>query len=354
MAAMEAALPATAAWKDLHFSRHYAVLGCSTEQALCELVANAIDANNKFAALNKVPSELPQLRIDGNAIEVLDRGSGLQLSAFNFGRSSPATGTSLGQFGVGLKDAVAAFVRANAKVQFSSQHGTFEFCERIGDLGGEDSTIHVRHTPPAVGAVPAGPGTAVRVATMPSEPNVKSLVEGVRASFLALRSPAPEPIVVMAGTEVGTISVYDQFAPAAPNVKYVYINGVKKQCGTALRLVYNIATPPIVPAGAPSALLFGPDQRITSMGDILAAITAGIERLPLGSRELGELRKRALATTKPSCEFAHFSTPASALDWALGTVAWWHPVAARGPPHRSHTKHVAHQRVEPGPRPPVP
>jgi hypothetical protein len=280
---MAAADGSAADWKDLNIRKNFAEHSCTPTQALCELLANALDANRAVGTALPPPS----LRISGEDVVLEDQGSGLELKHFVIGRPAAAAASSLGQFGVGLKDAVAALVRVGATVQMESLHGRFDFSERTGSFGEE--TIHVRFMTMADSRAA---GTKVTVHGLAER---AQLVAEAMSCFLAMTHPSPRPLLTIEGTAFGTITLYPP-APATKHHYYLYIHGVKKKCASPLLLQYDVA-----PTAGGAELCFGRDHNVTKLGPIMDAIAKAARATP---SYLAELRRFGFVPSKPSCEFA--------------------------------------------------
>jgi hypothetical protein len=318
---MSAAMPSAVVLHDLNIRTSHASSSCNTTQALCELIANAFDANRE-AGLGHVA---PTVLVEGPEVHISDNGSGLTTRAFVIGRRTAASASSLGQFGIGLKDAAAALLLAGAAVTAVSRHGKFDFVVQESNMG--EMTIHVRWQP-----TPADSGTAPAVGTTFRVGNLvghESVVAAARSRFLAL-SPLGSPLFQVEDVEFGIIEVCIA-APRVRNHHHIYVNGMQKACDSPLILEYNV-----IQTSAPRALCFNRDQTMIKPGAILDAVAKAADT----SREkLEALRKHA--PVQPSCEFARASFralfyPVAAASGGSGGAAAPHGAAgkpAAGPSH---------------------
>ena len=290
---MAAAVALEPEWIDLNFGK-FSALQSDVTRALCELVSNALDAHQAAGV-----TVMPELRVEGQDVIISDRGRGLVLSNFAIGRPSAAAlpSSSLGQFGLGLKDAVAVLLRERATVTIASSHGDFDFSEREGKCNA--STIHVRCKPRDPATHTSVVGTTFRVAGLPTPPLT---VANSKTYFLAMLNLGA-PIATMRNTAVGTITVYPPSerragsSSKAPKFYHMFINGVKKMCSTPLLLQYNIQPSRAGPK------LFDRDHNVVGLGGILDAVAEGAEAL--SDEEWTALDE--VAPAKPSCEFTHKS-----------------------------------------------
>eukprot|EP00055_Hartaetosiga_balthica_P015223 m.88462 g.88462 ORF g.88462 m.88462 type:complete len:291 (-) comp8810_c0_seq3:1410-2282(-) len=121
----------TEEWMDLNLSTELCP-HLSVNDALCELVMNAIDA---------APDKVPEFSaLDSSTIVLRDQGEGLRLESFTVGRT--VGDKVVGRFGVGLKDAVAVLMRNKAQIEIDSHLGSYRFEVKPGVLG--TNTIHIQ------------------------------------------------------------------------------------------------------------------------------------------------------------------------------------------------------------------
>ena len=277
-------------WKDLNVSTNNAPL-TTDAMALCELIANAFDAN-RVARIDAAPV----IRKDDNGDVVIeDRGNGIEQNAFVVGRFRQKSPSELGTFGLGLKDALAVIMRGGATVVITSRHGLFTFRELIGNL--TVPTIHMSCTTTSnddSSASAIRTGTTIRVQGLPGAAH--SLAEA-RSSFLALDPAlsAQDRITVLTAP-LGAIHV---FAPRLGhrNLTYIYVNGVKKATDHPMKLCYNI-----LPASAAHGL-FDRDHRVAKLGQVYKGLEEGFRALGVDDKR----RVTALVRSHvqhASCEFS--------------------------------------------------
>jgi DNA topoisomerase VI subunit B len=131
---------------DLNFGTRYAKATCSLEQAIVELLANALDANEA----NGVKAR-PELTIvestsgSGVTIRVEDQGRGIEPPAFVLGGGEGRT-SARGMFGIGLKDAIAVLVANSLHVAIKSMTWDYRFELKTGGAGVK--TFHAIPSPP--------------------------------------------------------------------------------------------------------------------------------------------------------------------------------------------------------------
>ena len=233
--------PSPDAFIDLNFTRGHA-RDTTVEAALCELVANGFDAN--AAAGVTAP---PAFGLDGSAtVFIRDVGAGIDAKSFVVGRGTEAVAhNTLGQFGLGLKDAIATLMRNGACVIIKSALGSATFEERSGSLGVR--TIHLNYKTGA-----SSKGTIVTVSGLPSAADV---VAKVKLSFRLLGPLADAQPLATLATCLGTVTVYDA-TPLPPPETYIFVNGAKKEWGERLHFAYDVCV------NAAGAKLYGRDHEI--------------------------------------------------------------------------------------------
>src|SRR4051794_14248176 len=119
----------------------------SPAHALREVIANALD---EHALVGQ--ADLPQIvKDEGGVWHVRDRGRGLRYHHLTQNESDEkrASDVVVGQFGVGLKDALATFHRNGIGVRISSPHGTIGLIEQSKHGFGDVVTLHAVVEAPA-------------------------------------------------------------------------------------------------------------------------------------------------------------------------------------------------------------
>ena len=119
----------------------------SPAHALREVIANALD---EHALIDR--HDRPQVvKDDAGVWHVRDHGRGLRYHHLTQNESDEkrASDVVVGQFGVGLKDALAAFHRNGIGVRIASPHGTIGLVERAKHGFGDVVTLHATVEPPA-------------------------------------------------------------------------------------------------------------------------------------------------------------------------------------------------------------
>jgi hypothetical protein len=115
--------------------------------ALREVIANALD---EHALTDR--AERPQVVKDGDGVwHVRDRGRGLRYHHLTQNESDEkrASNVVVGQFGVGLKDALATFHRNGIGVRIASPHGTITLTEQAKHGFADVVTLHAVVEPPS-------------------------------------------------------------------------------------------------------------------------------------------------------------------------------------------------------------
>jgi hypothetical protein len=107
-----------------------------------------------------------------------------------------------GQFGIGLKEAIAALMRHGATVCIESMTSSYIFSFRVGTFGRDGETLgekgtkslHVNITAPRRAS-----GTSILVSNITGAPHtMDELVNKVKSSFIRLMpTPMPGPIATM-------------------------------------------------------------------------------------------------------------------------------------------------------------
>jgi hypothetical protein len=119
----------------------------SPAHALRELIANALD---EHALLGR--DDRPEIvKDDAGVWHVRDCGRGLRYQHLtqNESEEKRASDVVVGQFGVGLKDALATFHRNGIRVRISSPHGTIGLVEQSKHGFGDVVTLHAIVDAPA-------------------------------------------------------------------------------------------------------------------------------------------------------------------------------------------------------------
>lgn len=253
-------------WKDLNVS-----LGLcphlSVNDALCELVMNALDA---------APTSVPEFATQGPSTVVLrDQGPGLALESFTVGRTH-GDGKVVGRFGLGLKDAVAVLMRNHARVEIASQLGSYCFEVRQGALGTQ--TIHVRQREAD------GTGTCITVSNLQ---RAAQSVDAVQALFLCWSQPE-----LLHSS--GGVDVLQSPKQSGKQRGKLFVNGVAVTPPQPLFLSYNFKTATL-------------DQRMACDRDhnVEGSKFTKLFQEPIQAALLSFPRQQQNAgPPKPSCEFA--------------------------------------------------
>ena len=119
----------------------------SPAHALREVIANALD---EHALLGR--TDRPEIVKDDTGVwHVRDHGRGLRYQHLTLNESAEkrASDVVVGQFGVGLKDALATFHRNGIGVRISSPHGTISLIEQSKHGFGDVVTLHAVVDAPA-------------------------------------------------------------------------------------------------------------------------------------------------------------------------------------------------------------
>jgi hypothetical protein len=187
--------------------------------ALREVIANALD---EHALLGR--ADVPVVRKDGDGVwHVRDRGRGLRYHHLTQNESDEkrASDVVVGQFGVGLKDALATFHRNGIGVRISSPHGTITLAEQAKHGFDDVVTLH------AVVDAPADiVGTDVALAGI-----ADAAVSEAMAFFLVF-----DPSVdVVETTSFGQVLARSGEAPRG-----VYVRGVRVAEDEGLLFSYNV------------------------------------------------------------------------------------------------------------------
>lgn len=132
--------------------------------AIRELITNASDETIQSGCKKEI------VDYDGitNSVVIRDFGSGIKIDHFtlNESKSKLASVKTTGQFGVGLKDAVAFLHRVGKEVLFRSRHGIMTVCMRPKHGFESIETLHVNLEPPKD---PAFVGTEVIIRNVSPE-----------------------------------------------------------------------------------------------------------------------------------------------------------------------------------------
>jgi hypothetical protein len=191
----------------------------SPAHALREVIANALD---EHALLGR--TGLPQIVKDDDGVwHVRDFGRGLRYQHLTQNESPEkrASEVVVGQFGVGLKDALATFHRNGIEVRISSPHGTIGLVEQSKHGFGDVVTLH---------AIVDGPadidGTDVSLAGI-SDADVAEAM----AFFLVF----DDTVAVLESTPAGQVLARPGTAPRS-----VYVRGVRVAEDDGLLFSYNV------------------------------------------------------------------------------------------------------------------
>ncbi|EDQ84334.1 uncharacterized protein MONBRDRAFT_39312 [Monosiga brevicollis MX1] len=232
-------------WIDLNLSKDHA-REHPLENAICELVANALDASEKK----------PQFRaVAANKIELEDQGPGLSLDAWVVGRSSKA----MGHFGLGLKDAMAILMREKVQVQIESSKGNYHFKEKRGQTLVE--TIHVQQTPSSRDI-----GTKITLSLQNNA--AQELVTEVQTKFLRLSS-----IYTFLG-EYDGVQVFSKSDGKPASHTSLFVKGFAMTTSSAFFFSYNILSPT-----QEQNECCNRDHHVTYFKPFRAAIIAAVENL---------------------------------------------------------------------------
>lgn len=191
----------------------------SPAHALREVIANALDEH----ALTGRPERPEIVKDEAGVWHVRDHGRGLRYHHLTQNESDEKRASDLvvGQFGVGLKDALATFHRNGIGVCISSPHGTIGLVERSKHGFGDVVTLHALVEPPA-----DIDGTDVALAGI-SDADVREAM----GFFLVF----DETVEVVETTPAGQVLARDGDAPRS-----VYVRGVRVAEDEGLLFSYNV------------------------------------------------------------------------------------------------------------------
>lgn len=187
--------------------------------ALREVIANAIDEH----ALIGRRDNPEVVKDDAGVWHVRDRGRGLRYHHLTQNESveKRASDVVVGQFGVGLKDALATFHRNGISVRISSPYGTITLTEQSKHGFRDVVTLHAVVGPPA----PVD-GTDVQLTGV-----CEADVEEAMAFFLVF----DHSVEALEATSVGQVLERRGDAPGS-----VYVRGVRVAEDDGLLFSYNI------------------------------------------------------------------------------------------------------------------
>jgi hypothetical protein len=187
--------------------------------ALREVIANALD---EHALLGR--ADRPDVvKDDAGVWHVRDRGRGVRYQHLTQNESAEkrASDVVVGQFGVGLKDALATFHRNGIDVRISSPHGTIGLLEQPKHGFGDVVTLHAIVDAPA-----AVDGTDVALTGITDD-----AVATAMAFFLAYDTT----VEVLETTTGGQVLARPGDAPRS-----VYVRGVRVAEDEGLLFSYNV------------------------------------------------------------------------------------------------------------------
>ena len=191
----------------------------SPAHALREVIANALD---EHALIGR--RDLPTIvKDDAGVWHVRDRGRGLRYHHLTQNESDEkrASDVVVGQFGVGLKDALATFHRNGIGVRISSPHGTIGLVEQSKHGFGDVVTLH------AVVDAPADiDGTDVALTGIADADVAEAM------AFFLVFDPTVE---VLETTPAGQVLARPGDAPRS-----VYVRGVRVAEDDGLLFSYNV------------------------------------------------------------------------------------------------------------------
>lgn len=195
--------------------------GWGLKDAVREIIANALDEQYLSH------SEPIQIFKDSKyRWHIRDFGRGLKIEHFTQNENSEkrVSARMIGQFGIGLKDAIATFDRKGANVMAKSRYADFTF-SRLSKSGYQEIvTLH------------AIPGT-------PSDPKMQG------TDFILTNCPdddieeAKKLFMIFSGNAVIETTKYGDIVDSPGGVASIYINGVKVNEEENFRFSYNITDP---------------------------------------------------------------------------------------------------------------
>ena len=199
---------------DLNLHLNHAKESCTPQQALYELLANALDANAAAGTTDK-----PKLSTspEGTTLILEDIGRGISPGDFVVGDSNPEVAKvssatrSRGCFGIGLKDAIAALYRDGKTVEVKSAKTDASVVLKLGSLG--KPTLHVMFAPSTRSI-----GTAIYIHGFTPE-KARGVLLSARASFIEMRDDTTEPRVTVGEN----ISVLSSLSRTTITIDTVYI-----------------------------------------------------------------------------------------------------------------------------------
>jgi len=243
--------------------------------ALREVIANALDEH----ALIRSPARPEVVKDDAGAWHVRDHGRGVRYHHLTQNESDEkrASDVVVGQFGVGLKDALATFHRNGIGVRISSPHGTITLTEQAKHGFDDVVTLHA-----VVEAPTAIDGTDVALTGISD-----SDVAEAMAFFLVFDSA----VEVLEATPAGQVLARPGDAPRS-----VYVRGVRVAEDDGLLFSYNVTK---VDAKLRRAL----NRERSNVGrsaytDRIKAILLAVEAPPVLSQLVGDMAGFAKGATR--------------------------------------------------------
>ena len=189
------------------------------EHGLREIVANALDESALSGA-----GPISIAKDEQGRWHIRDYGRGIRIEHFTLNENLEKIGANgvIGKFGVGLKDALAALDRHDAKVLIRSQHGAFTLTKAAKHGFAGITTLHISQEP----GDQAARGTDVILTGVPD-----AAIEKAKAMFLCFREHR-----VMDATPFGQVIA----APVAG--AEVFINGVWVNSEPTFLFSYNVTS----------------------------------------------------------------------------------------------------------------
>jgi hypothetical protein len=114
------------------------------EHGLREIIANALDES-----ILSGTAPISIVKDENGRWHIRDYGRGIRIEHFTLNENQEKIGTDgvIGKFGVGLKDAFAAFDRRRVEVTIRSPHGTFTLTKAAKHNFDGITTLHIAHDP---------------------------------------------------------------------------------------------------------------------------------------------------------------------------------------------------------------
>ncbi len=226
------------AWINTNVTEHFHH-GKQLDDAVKEIIANAIDADNRPGIAPILSASSTMVEEIGSSrriitLKIQDNGTGRGIIPDDFciGRQIEDHSTTIGQHGIGLKESIAIFTRDKLTVAIESKGCRFQFSLQSAGPGLRP-TLHYQYD-----SVPINTtfSTNVTISGWQSMEQLKEVVTSVKSRFLVFQK------LGLPKHEANDIEMYMRTPTdeaTTRHINYFYVHGAKVETHSNLKRIYN-------------------------------------------------------------------------------------------------------------------